>query len=73
VTTEQWAAVCRHVKAVEEEYMSREHEMDSVMERIIINADDDDNNDDVTSEPTVSCDDSDDDIQGVDPIVSNSD
>jgi len=29
----EWAAVCRHVKAVEEEYMSREHEMDSVMER----------------------------------------
>ena len=57
VTMEEWAAVCRHVKAVEEEYMSREHEMD-VMERIIINADeDDDDNDD-----TVSCDD--DDIQG---------
>ena len=43
VAMEEWAAVCRHVKAVEEEYMSREHEMDSVMERIIINADDDDN------------------------------
>jgi len=27
--------------------MSREHEMDSVMERIIINADYDDDNDDV--------------------------
>jgi hypothetical protein len=26
---------------VEEEYMSREHEMDSVMERILTNADDD--------------------------------
>jgi len=39
---EEWAAVCRHVKAVEEDYMSREHEMDSVIERIIINADDDD-------------------------------
>jgi len=53
---EDWAAVCRHVKAVEEEYMSREYEMDSVMERIINNADDgddDDDNDD-TSEPTVS-------------------
>jgi hypothetical protein len=71
VTTVEWAAVCRHVKGVEEEYMSREHEMDSVMERIIINTDDDD--DDDTSESTVSCDDSDDDIQGVDPIVSNSD
>jgi hypothetical protein len=35
VTMGEWAAVCRHVKAVEEEYMSREHEMDSVMERII--------------------------------------
>jgi len=50
------------VKAVEEEYMSREHEMDSVMERIIINANDDDDNDDM-SESTVSCDN--DDIQGV--------
>jgi len=37
VTMEEWAAVCRHVKAVEE-YMSREHEIDSVMERILINA-----------------------------------
>jgi hypothetical protein len=31
---------------VEEEYMSSEHEMESVMERIIINADDDDDDDD---------------------------
>jgi len=50
VTMEARAAVCRHVRAVEEEYMSREHEMDSVMERTIINAngddDDDDDNDD---------------------------
>jgi hypothetical protein len=68
VTMEEWAAVCRHVKAVKEEYMSREHEMDSVMERIIINVDDDD---DDTSQSTVSCDD-DDDIQGVVPIVSDS-
>ena len=60
-----WAAVCRHVKAVEDEYMSRKHEMDSVMEKIIINADDDDD----TSESTVSCDDNDD-IQFV-PIVSD--
>jgi len=66
---EVWAAVCRHVKAVEEENMSSEHEMDSVMERITINADDDDNDD--TSECTVSCDDNDD-IQGVGPIVSDS-
>jgi len=51
---------------VEEEYMSREHEMASVMERILINADDDD-----TSESTVSCDDNDD-IQGAGPIVSDS-
>jgi len=42
VTMEEWAAVYIHVKAVEEEYMSREHEMDSVMERIMINADVDD-------------------------------
>jgi len=68
------AAVCRHVKAVEEEYMSSEHKMDSVMERIIINTNDDDDNDnDDTSESTVSCDDDDDDdIQGVGPIVSDS-
>ena len=71
VTMEEWAAICRHVKAVEDEYMSREHEMDSVMEKIIINADDDDDaDDDDTSESTVSCDD--DDIQGVVPIVSDS-
>jgi transposase len=38
VTMQEWAAVCRHVNAVED-YMSREHEMDSVMERIMINAD----------------------------------
>jgi hypothetical protein len=66
----EWAAVCRHVSAVEEEYMSREHEMDSVMERIIINADDDDDNDDM-SESAVSCDDNDD-IQGFGPIASDS-
>ena len=46
----------------------REHEMDSVMEKIIINADDD--NDD-TSESTISCDDNDD-TQGAVPIVSDS-
>jgi transposase len=69
VAMEEWAAVCRHVKAVEEEeYTSRECEMDSVMERIIINDDDDD---DDTSDSTVSCDDNDD-IQGVGPIVSDS-
>ena len=67
---EEWVAVCRHVKAVEEEYMNREHEMGSVMERIIINADDDDDNDDM-SESTVSCDDIDN-TQGVVPIVSDS-
>jgi hypothetical protein len=43
--------------------------MDSVMERILINADDDDNDD--TSESTVSCDDNDD-IQVVGPVVSDS-
>jgi len=66
VTMEEWAAVCRHIKAVEEEYMSREHEMDSVMEKIINNADDND-----ASESRVTCDD-DDDIQGVVPIVCDS-
>jgi hypothetical protein len=74
---EGWAAVCRYVKALKEEYMSREKEMDSVMERIIINADDDDDDDDDTSESSVSCaddddDDDDDDIQGVSPILSDS-
>jgi hypothetical protein len=71
---EEWAAVCRHVKALEEEYMSREHEMDSVMERIIINADDDDDDDDDdndTSESSVSCVDNDD-VQGVGPVLSDS-
>jgi len=58
---------CKHVIAVEEEYMSREHVMD-VMERIIINADYDD---DDMLESTVSCDDNND-IQGVGPIVSDS-
>jgi len=67
VTREERAAVCRHVKALEEECTSREHEMDSVMERIIINADDGD----YMSESTVSCDDNDD-IQGTGPIVSDS-
>ena len=62
VTMEEWTAVCRHVKAVEEEYMGREHEMDSVMERIIINTGDDD---DVR---ICSCDN----IQGNGPIVSDS-
>ena len=51
VAMEEWAAVCRRVKAVEEDYMSREHEMDSVMEIIKINADYDDD----MSESTVSC------------------
>jgi len=49
---EEKAAVCRHVKAVEE-YMSREHEMGSVMERIIINANDDNDNDDVSESKLV--------------------
>ena len=64
MTKEEWAAVCRHVKAVEEEYISGEHKVDSIMERIIINADDNDD----TSKSTVSCDDNDD-IQGVSPIL----
>jgi len=67
---EEWATVCRHVIAVEEEYMSREHVMDSVMERNIISASFDDDNDDM-SESTVSCDNSND-IQGVGQIVSDS-
>ena len=65
VTMEEWAAVCRHAKAVEEEYMSREHEMDGAMERLTINGDDDD--DDDTSESTVSFD-VNDDIQGAGPV-----
>jgi hypothetical protein len=56
---------------VDEEYRSREHEMDRVMERIIINADDDyDDNDDM-SESSVSCVNNGD-IPGVGPIFSNS-
>ena len=66
VTMEEWAAVGRLPKTVEEQYMSREHEMDSIMERIIINADNDD-----TSESTVSCEHYDD-IQEVGPVVSDS-
>jgi len=58
VTMEESTAVCRQVKAVEEDDMIREHKMDSVMERIIINADKD--NDDDTSESSVSCNDNDD-------------
>jgi len=50
--------------------MSREHEMDSAMERITINANDDDDNDDM-SESTVSCEDNND-IQEVGPIISDS-
>lgn len=63
VTMEELAAVCRHIKAVEEEYTSREHEMD----RIKLNDDDDD---DDTSGSSVSC--IDDDIQRVGPVFSNS-
>jgi len=58
VTMEEWTVVCRQVKAVEEDDMIREHKMDSVMDRIIINADKD--NDDDTSESSVSCNDNDD-------------
>ena len=36
VTMEERAAVCRHVRAVGKEYLSREHGMDSIMGRIII-------------------------------------
>jgi hypothetical protein len=67
MTMEEWVAVCRHVKAVED-YMSREHEMGIVIERIIINADKDD---DDTSESSVSCNDNDD-IQGIGPLFSDS-
>jgi hypothetical protein len=68
VSMEEWAAVCRHVEAVEEEYVNRQQEMDSVMERIIINADDDD---DEMSESSVSCDDNYD-IQGAGPLCCDS-
>jgi len=40
VTMEETAALCRHAKVVEDEYMSRDHKMESVMERITINDDD---------------------------------
>jgi hypothetical protein len=64
MTEEEWAAVCRHVTAVEEQYMSREHEIDSAMNRIIINPDDD------TSESSDDCDDED--MNGVGPLSSKS-
>jgi len=52
--------------------MSREHEMDSIMERIIINAyKDDDDDDDDTSESSVSCNNNDD-IKVVGPRFSDS-
>jgi hypothetical protein len=52
--------------------MSRGHEMDSVMERIIINANDDiDDNDDNTSESSDSCVDNDD-IPGAGPFFRDS-
>jgi hypothetical protein len=41
VSVSEWDAVCGHVTPVEEVFMSDEHEMDSVMERVIINVDDD--------------------------------
>jgi hypothetical protein len=55
--------------AAEEDYMNREHEMESVIERIIINANGDDDDNDNTSESTVGCYDNDD-TQRVGPIVS---
>jgi hypothetical protein len=70
VTMKEWAAICRHVKALEEEYISSEQEVESVMERITINVDDDGDNND-TSESSVSCV-VDDDIQGVSQIFSDS-
>jgi hypothetical protein len=53
--------------------MSREHDIDRIMEIIIISADedDDDYDDDVTSESTVTCDDNDV-IKGIGLIVSES-
>jgi hypothetical protein len=65
VAEEEWAAVCRHVKAVEEEYMSKEHEIDSAMERILINPDDDDD-----TESSDDCDDQD--MIGVGLLFSDS-
>ena len=41
---QEWVTVCRHVKAVKEEYVSSEHDMDRVMDKIIINANEDDEN-----------------------------
>jgi hypothetical protein len=42
VKMQEWVTVCSHVKAVEEEYMSIEHDMDGVIDRIIINVHEDD-------------------------------
>jgi hypothetical protein len=52
---------------VEEELMSREHDVESVMERIIINDDDDGDND---TQNLVSCDD-DDDTQETGPLSND--
>jgi hypothetical protein len=57
---------CKHVKTVEEEYVSTEHEMDSTIDRFIINAYEDD---DVTKS---SDGDSEVDIQEVGPVSSDS-
>jgi hypothetical protein len=42
VREEEWAVVCRHFKAAKEEYKSTEHEIDSDMERYVINSKDSD-------------------------------
>ncbi len=67
VKMQQWVAVCRHVKAVEEKCTSWEHKTDRVMDRIISNADEDDEN---TLESSISCY-KDDDIQRVGLLSSD--
>jgi hypothetical protein len=63
VPKEEWDAVCRHVKIVEEECKRRDHE-DNAMERIITSADEDD-----TSHSS-HC--HDDDTQGGGPLSNDS-
>ena len=50
VTVENWAAVCRHVDKIVEEYLRAEHVVDDAMERFVINVGNDDSEDDFFEE-----------------------
>jgi hypothetical protein len=36
---EEWAALCKHVQKIEEEYITTEHILDNIMEGIVIDQD----------------------------------